>query len=103
MCVCVCVCCILTLHRAVNQRCICVNKRKKKRKQAGVMKEYRQMPAAVGSVGDRKARVRASLQTEGCGPQQPPVEQPQPRFGRSAKWVLEDNSGLWSREDAGSI
>ena len=33
----------------------------------GVLKEYRQMPAAVKLVGDRKARVRASLQTEGCG------------------------------------
>ena len=28
------------------------------------MKEYRQMPAAVESVRDRKASVRASLQTE---------------------------------------
>ena len=43
-------CCILSLDWAVNQRCTCVNKRKKKRKQECVMKEYRQMPAAVESV-----------------------------------------------------
>ena len=79
-----CVCCILTLDRAVNQRCTCVNKRKKKRKQVDIMKDYRQVPAAVELVGYRKARVRASLQTEGCGPQRPPVEQPRPRCGRSA-------------------
>ena len=30
----------------------------------GVLKEYRQMPVAIEWVGDRKARVRASLQTE---------------------------------------
>ena len=48
-------CYILTLDRAVNQRYTCVNKRKKKRKQVGVMKEYWQMSAAVESVGDRKA------------------------------------------------
>ena len=80
-------CCILTIDRAVNQRCTCVNKRKKKRKQVGVRKEYWQVPAAVELVGDRKARVRTSLQTESCGPQWPPVEQPQPRCGRSAVMV----------------
>ena len=69
------ICYILTLDRAVNQRCTCVNKRKKKRKQMGIMKEYRQMPAAVELVGPRKDRVRASLQTEGCGSQRLPVEQ----------------------------
>ena len=67
-------CYILTFDRAVNQRCTCVNKRK----QVGVMKEYRQMPAAVESIGDRKARVRASLHTENS-PQRTPVEQPQLR------------------------
>ena len=56
------------------------------------------MLVAVESVGDRKARVRASLQTEGCGPQRPPVEQPQPRCGRSAKWVLEDNTACYGLE-----
>ena len=76
-------CHTLTLDRTVNQRCTCVNKWKKKRKQVGVMKEYRQVPVAVELVGDRKARVRASLQTEGCGPQRPPVEQLQPRCKRS--------------------
>ena len=41
----------------------------------GVMKENRQMPVAVESVGHRKTRVRTILQTEnapppeGCGPQ----------------------------------
>ena len=40
------------------------------------MKEYRQMPAVVESVGHRKARVRASLQTEGCGPQWPRSSNP---------------------------
>ena len=70
-------CYILTLDRAVNQRCTCVNKRKKKRKLAGVMKEYRLVPVAVELVGDRKVRVRASLQTE----------QPQPECGRSAAMV----------------
>ena len=48
-------CYILTHERAVNQRCTCVNIQKKKRKQVGVMKEYRQMPVIVESVGDRKA------------------------------------------------
>ena len=60
------------------KRCTCV----KKWKQVCVMKEYKQMPAAVELVGDRKARVRASLQTEGYGPQQP-----QPRCVRSAAMV----------------
>ena len=59
-----CECYILTLDRAVNQRCTCVNKRKKKQKQVGLMKEYRQMLAAVESVGDRKARLKTSLQTK---------------------------------------
>ena len=59
-------CCILTLDRADNQRCTCVNKRKKKRKQVGIMKEYRQVPVAFELVGDWNARVRARLQTEGC-------------------------------------
>ena len=80
-------CYILTLDRAVNQTCTCVNKGKKKRKQVGVMKEYRQVTAAVDFVGERHARVRVSLQTEGCGPRQPPVEQPQPRCRRSAAMV----------------
>ena len=65
------------------KRCTCVNKRKKKRKQVGVMKEYRQLLAAVELVGDRKA----SLQTKSCDLQRPPVEQPQPRCGRSAAIV----------------
>ena len=65
------------------------------RKQVGFMKEHRLMPAAVESVANRKARVRASLQTEGCAPQRPPVEQLQPRCGRSAKWVLEDNTACY--------
>ena len=50
-----------------------------------VMKEYRQMPAAVELDGDKKARVRASFQIQGCGPLRPSIEQPQPRCGRSAK------------------
>ena len=70
--------------RAVNQWC---TKRKKKRKQVDVMKEYRQMPAAIELVEDRKARGRASLQSKCCSPQRPPVEQPQPRCGRSAAMV----------------
>ena len=36
---------------------------RKKRKQVGVMKEYRLVPVAVLFAGDRKARVRASWQT----------------------------------------
>ena len=44
----------------------------------GIMKEYRQVPAVVELVGDRKARVRTSLQ--------------------DAKEVL-----LWSGEEIGSI
>ena len=80
-------CYILTLDRAVNQRCTSVNKRKKKRKQVGVMKEYRQVLAAVELVGDRKARVRASSQTKACVPQRPPVEPPQPRCWRSVSMV----------------
>ena len=65
------------------KRCTCV----KKRNQVDIMKEYRQVPAAVELVGDRNAWVRASLQTEGCGPRRPPVEQLQPRCRRSAAWV----------------
>ena len=80
-------CCILTLDRDVNQRRTSVNKQKKTRKQVGVMKEYGQVPAAVELVGDWEARVRASLQSDGCGPQRPPVEQPQPRCGKSAAMV----------------
>ena len=86
------ICCILTLDRAVNQRCTWVNKRKKKQKKVGVMKEYWQVSATVELVGDRKARVRASLQTEGWTPQRPPVEQTQPRCGRSAAMV---NRKIW--------
>ena len=78
---------ILTLDRAVNQICTCVNKRKKKRKQVDVMKEYRQVPAAVELVVNEKARVRASWQTEGFGPPWPPAEHIQPRYGRSAAMV----------------
>ena len=95
-------CYILTLDRALNQRCTCVNKRKKKQKQVGVMEEYRQVPAAVELVGDRKARVRTSLQIENapecCDPLQPPFEQPQPRYGRRARWVLEDNTACYGQE-----
>ena len=78
----------------------CVNKRKKKRKQVNVLKKYRQVPELVELVGDRKAKVRANLQTEGCGPQGTPVEQPQPRCGRSAKWVLEDNTAGLGQENS---
>ena len=87
VCVCVCVCCILILDRAVNQRCTSVSKQKKKWKHMGIMKEYRQVLVAVELVGHRKARMRASLQTEDCGPKRPPVEQPQPRCRRSASTV----------------
>ena len=69
------------------KKCTSVNKRKKKRNQVVIMKEYRQVPAAVELVGYRKARVRASLPTEGCGPQRPLVEQHQPRYGWSAAMV----------------
>ena len=54
---------LLYIDQAVNHKCTGVNKWKKKRKQVGRMKEYRQVPAAVESVGDRKAKVRTSLQT----------------------------------------
>ena len=37
-----------------------------------VMKEYRQVTAAVELVGERKARVTTSLQTEDFGPQRIP-------------------------------
>ena len=76
------------------KRCTSVNKRKKKRKKVDVMKEYRQVLTAVELVGDRKARVRDSLQTEGCGPQRPPVEQPQTRC---------EGMLLWSGERVGLI
>ena len=64
------------------------------------MKEYRQMPATVESVERGRP---ASLQTdnapaEGSCPRRPPVEQPQPRCGRSAKWVLEDNTAYYGQE-----
>ena len=86
-------CYILILDRTVNQRSTCVNKWKKKWKQVGVMKEYRQVLVAVELVGHRKARVRANLQTEGCGHQQH-----KPRCRRSAKWVLEDNTACHGKE-----
>ena len=76
---------------------LCVNKRKKKRKQVGIMKEYRQVPAALESAGDRKASVWANLHTEGYGPQRSPVEQSQPRC-RSVKWVFEDNTASYGQE-----
>ena len=41
------------------KKCTSVNKRKKKRNQVVIMKEYRQVPAAVELVGYRKARVRS--------------------------------------------
>ena len=88
----------MSLERAVNQRCTCVIKRKKKRTQVRVMKEYWQVPAAVELDGYRKVRVMESLQTDGCGPQWPPVEQPQPRCGRSAKWILEDNTACYGQD-----
>ena len=78
---------LIKLSNSAIKRCTCVNKRKKKRKQVDDMKEYRQVPVAVEWVGDRIARVKASLQTKSCGPQRPPVEQPQPRCGRSAALV----------------
>ena len=74
-------CYILTFDWAVNQRCTSVNKRKKKWKQVGIMKEYKQMPAAVETVVDRKARVRTSLQTknallEATAPREPRLSNP---------------------------
>ena len=74
----------MNVGQAVNQRRTCVNKPKKKRRQVGTMKEYWQVPAAVESVGNKKARSRATLQTEGCSSQWPPFEQPKPRCRRSA-------------------
>ena len=62
------------------------------------MKEYRQVPVVVELVGDRKARERTSLKTEGSGPRRTPVEQPQPRCKRSAKWVLEDNTACYGQK-----
>ena len=61
------ICCILILERAVNQRCTCVNKWKKKREQVGIMKEYRQMPAAVEAVRVRKASQLADWEHPGRG------------------------------------
>ena len=61
-------CYILTLDRAVNQRCTFVYKRKKKRKQVVVIKEYRQMTAAVKSFSTGRP---ASLQTENASAEQP--------------------------------
>ena len=88
-------CSILTLDWAVNQRCTCVNKRKKKRK----MKVYRQMPAAVEAVGGRKVSHLADWERPAVGniPQRPPVEQPQSRCGRSSKWFLEDNTACYGQ------
>ena len=68
-------------------QCTSINKPKKKWKQVGIMKEYRLVPIAVELVGDRKGRVRASMQPEGCSPQWSPIEQPQPRCRRSAAMV----------------
>ena len=94
-------CYILTLDQAVNQRCSRVNKRKKKRNQVGVIKEYRQMPAAVESVGQEGQSENQLADWERpagcCGPQRPPVEQPQARCGRSAKRVLEDNTACYGQ------
>ena len=40
------------------------------------MKEYRQVPEAAELVGVRKARVRISLQTEGCALSDPRLSNP---------------------------
>ena len=56
-----------------------------KRKQVGVMKEYRQVPAAVELVGDRKIKVMAS---------DPRLSKP----SQDAEEVLQ-----WSREEVGLI
>ena len=50
-------CCVLTLDRAVNQRCTRVNKWK----YVGITKEYRQVPAAVESVGAQEGQSEDQL------------------------------------------
>ena len=95
VCVCVCVCVILTLDRAVNQRCTCVNKPKKMRKQVSVIKEYWQVPVAVELFGCREACVRASLLTEGSAT---PGWATPAKIRRSAKWILEDNTACYGQE-----
>ena len=100
-------CYILTRDRAVNQRCTCVNKQKKKRKQVDVMKEYMQMLSAVESFGDRKSWVRTSLQTENAPWGLLTLATPGwatpgwatlAKMRKSAKCVLEDNIACYGQE-----
>ena len=79
---------ILTLDRAVNQRCTCVDKRKKSESRWALGKNIGMVPTAgVGSVGDRECQSEDQMQIGGYGSQRPPVEQPKPRWGRSAAMV----------------
>ena len=67
---------MLTLNRAVNQEMNLCKYAKEERKQVDVKKEYRQGSCGRHAVGDRNAKVRTSLQTEGFAAlSDPTVEQ----------------------------
>ena len=82
------VCYILTLDRAVNQKYTCAYKWKKKRKQVSFIKEYRQVPAAVESAGDRKSRVRASCRLRAVVHSDPRLSNPSQDAEEVLSWFL---------------
>ena len=51
----------MTFERAINQEMHLCILAEEEAEASGRMKEYRQVPAAVEFIGDRKARVQASL------------------------------------------
>ena len=84
----------MTLDRAVNQRCTCVNKRKKKRKQVFLMKEYKQVPAAVELVGAGRLEGGPVCRMRAVALSDPRLSNP----SQDAEGEL-----LWSIEEDGSI
>ena len=84
-------CDILTLDRAFNQEMHqCVNKRKNRRSRYTWDNYITRCPRRFEPVGvswGQNAEVRASGRQRALGPQWPTVEQPQPRWERSAAMV----------------
>ena len=65
------------------KRCTCLNKRN----QVGVKQKYNQDTDGLSQLEIGCQRSENQLQTEGLSPQWPSVEQPRPRWGRSAAMV----------------
>ena len=82
-------CYILTFDRAVNQEMhLC-------KKQVDIRQLYHQLPqtawvsssGSLSQLGDKMPARESACRLRVCGPQWPTVEQPQPRWGRSAAMV----------------